>query len=284
MGLHARVLILRLHLRGCNFGCARAGMIQAPRLFPLGLRELVHFPARRLSLKVHRLVSVFVLVCRSSWPGPCRAPQVRCLGHPKMPTPDDAECVVVSGVFQKHLSCLVRAAKQFKFAGLDSDTLHTYTGMWNWPLALASRSAHPGDAFNPKRAASSWEAGTFKCQASEALGLVPVFHRLMPKHNGVQPWEPFHVRGPNNGYSHTISIPETKGLSSNYFTSQMSTTCVRITSWCHMVFGRRAERAFVVAFSGSRFSCDVPNAGSSVPGRRDPRLAPHVLRRPRARD
>lgn len=112
-----------------------------------------------------------------------RASQICCLGHPKVPTPDEVERVVVSGIFQKHLSCLVRAAKQFKFAGLDSDTMHTYTGMWNWPLALASRSAHPGDAFNPKRAASSWEAGTFKCQASEALGLVPVFHRLMPKHS-----------------------------------------------------------------------------------------------------
>ena len=70
MGLYARVFLLRLHLRGCTFWSARAGRIQTPRLFPHGLRELVvHFPARRLSLKMPRFVSVLFWVRRNSWPG-----------------------------------------------------------------------------------------------------------------------------------------------------------------------------------------------------------------------
>ena len=86
----------------------------------------------------------------------------------------------VSGVFQKHMGCLMRAARQFDFRQLTYARLHSFCNVWVHPGAVCSRGCKPADPLEPSRAASSWEAGTFKCDASEALVSLPLSQWLLP--------------------------------------------------------------------------------------------------------
>ena len=51
--------------------------------------------------------------------------------------------------------------------------IYTYLSSFTWPSAIPTAAAG-ADAFNPKRAASSWSDWSLKCTASECLSMVPV--------------------------------------------------------------------------------------------------------------
>jgi hypothetical protein len=76
---------------------------------------------------------------------------------------------LVGGIFNIHVGELMNALKPY---GYSYATLHDYIGLWEWPKHVGTNTGK--DACCKKRAKSSWADGTFKCQASEGLSLMPI--------------------------------------------------------------------------------------------------------------
>ena len=86
----------------------------------------------------------------------------------------------VQGVFQRHLHCLVSAAHEFGFAEVTYKKMYDFALVWKMAGKVGSKANHPAEALSPARSAASWEAKTFKCTASEGLGLLPISERPKP--------------------------------------------------------------------------------------------------------
>ena len=77
---------------------------------------------------------------------------------------------VLQGVFKVHVAAMMRVFHPI----VKYKTLHEYMQLWTWPRRLEGRAATGKEAMNAKRAASSWEADSFKLQCSEALSMYGV--------------------------------------------------------------------------------------------------------------
>ena len=84
---------------------------------------------------------------------------------------------VLQGVFKVHVAAFVRDL----FPIVKYALMHEYLQMWTWPRRLEGRAATGKESMNEKRAASSWEAKTFKVQCSEALSMYPVLAHWISK-------------------------------------------------------------------------------------------------------
>ena len=84
---------------------------------------------------------------------------------------DWMHCFLVSGIFQTVMH-LIMTALEAIFSGNVYDVASQVVGAWNLP---AVRHDNLGKLFEPKRKKANKLAGTFKCTASEALGLAPIF-------------------------------------------------------------------------------------------------------------
>ena len=84
---------------------------------------------------------------------------------------DWMHCFLVSGIFQTVMH-LIMTALEANFSGNVYDVASQVVGAWNLP---AVRHDNLGKLFEPKRKKANKLAGTFKCTASEALGLAPIF-------------------------------------------------------------------------------------------------------------
>ena len=87
---------------------------------------------------------------------------------------DTMHIYYVNGVFNNHVGRLVEALKPH---GVTYATLRVYVSKWTWPTHV--KKASLTDAFEGKRAKSSWDDGVFKCTASEALSLMPVLAQFV---------------------------------------------------------------------------------------------------------
>ena len=100
-----------------------------------------------------------------------RMPRIR--GHVRpcrQWVPDWMHVMAVHGVINKLLFVALRT---FATCGIPWDVYEGYVAEWHWPMAL-SRGGNPSSVFKSKRIASDKKAKAIKCQASEALMLLPV--------------------------------------------------------------------------------------------------------------
>ena len=106
--------------------------------------------------------------------------RARALCHPvDVAVHDWMHVCFVGGVFNVHMGYLMT---EIKHLGVTYAMLNEYVSQWKWPATLASKLANPGGALASKRASSSWEAGSLKATASEAVSMMPIlahfFERL----------------------------------------------------------------------------------------------------------
>ena len=66
---------------------------------------------------------------------------------------------------------------EVKKSGLRASHVYDFVKTWKWPRRLGSKGQCGVEMFGPKRAASNWEAQSWKCSQSEALSIhAPLAH------------------------------------------------------------------------------------------------------------
>lgn len=82
---------------------------------------------------------------------------------------DYMHCWLVGGIFNHEVGRALLALREF---GVTAEKVHQYLAVWHWPASVKGSTGQ--DAFGPKRAKASLEAGILKATASECLSLWPV--------------------------------------------------------------------------------------------------------------
>ena len=78
--------------------------------------------------------------------------------------------VLANGIVNVHIGLMMETLKTYRLTYKD---LHDYLQVWRLPAQTGMKCGL--DSCSEKRAASSNKEGSFKCQASEARSVLPIF-------------------------------------------------------------------------------------------------------------